>query len=90
MPTQQRKHRRPANRLDRALPGVWHERARYLRERCEAGVILLSGGPEAPAEAREGLSAWGASLPSSTRAQAELLLTELVTNAVRHGGAHSR
>lgn len=62
---------------------------RYLHGRRSAGVVRFRGGPRAAAEAREELAARSASLEPSMRAQADLLLTELVTNAVRHGGAHS-
>ena len=47
----------------------------------------LPGGPEAAADAREWLAAVHEPLPPSLEANVSLLLTELVTNAVRHGGA---
>lgn len=49
----------------------------------------LLGGPAAAAEARERLAALGRPLSDQTEAVVSLLLTELVTNAVRHGGARN-
>ncbi len=46
----------------------------------------LSGGIEAPLEARRALLAGDGSIPEAAREDILLLLTELVTNAVRHGG----
>jgi anti-sigma regulatory factor (Ser/Thr protein kinase) len=80
------------------LPGsVRHSECdRYLRarragaaiaERPGRVAILVRGGPGAAADAREQLAMQVEWLPPSTRATADLLLTELVTNAVRHGGA---
>ena len=46
-------------------------------------MIELRGTPAAAAEARE----WAGSLDPPPSPEAELLLTELVTNAVRHGRA---
>jgi len=64
------------------------ECVRYLRGRRAGGVVRVRGGPRAAAETRDELSARSAALEAPLRAQADLLLTELVTNAVRHGGAH--
>lgn len=53
-----------------------------------AGTVFgfkLRAGPQAAAEARHALSAAERSLPESARGPVLLLLTELVTNAVRHG-----
>ena len=47
----------------------------------------LPGGPQAAADARERLAAVHERLPPRVEASVALLLTELVTNAVRHGGA---
>jgi anti-sigma regulatory factor (Ser/Thr protein kinase) len=49
--------------------------------------FLLSGGVDAGGAARRALVAADGALPPSVRADVLLLLTELVTNAVRHGGA---
>ena len=49
----------------------------------------LRGGAEAAADARERLAAVGVPLPPPVEAKMSLLLTELVTNAVRHGGARN-
>jgi anti-sigma regulatory factor (Ser/Thr protein kinase) len=65
------------------------ECARYVRTPRAARIIRLGGGSTAALEARAAFAAWGVLLDPAVRAQAELLLTELVTNAVRHGGAHS-
>lgn len=51
--------------------------------------LSLPGGPGAAAEAREHLASCSAWLPPALRSVVPLLLTELVTNAVRHGGASS-
>jgi anti-sigma regulatory factor (Ser/Thr protein kinase) len=48
---------------------------------------MLRGGPQAAGEARDRLVDRNGTVPGSVRAQMLLLLTELVTNAVRHGGA---
>jgi len=47
--------------------------------------FLLNGGQEAAAQARRALVAGDGKLPAAARADVLLLLTELVTNAVRHG-----
>ena len=52
-------------------------------------TFRLRGGPEAAADARERLAALGEQLSPLTDARVSLLLTELVTNAVRHGGARN-
>jgi anti-sigma regulatory factor (Ser/Thr protein kinase) len=51
--------------------------------------FLLSGGHHAGGEARRALVAGDGKLPAAARADVLLLLTELVTNAVRHGGVRS-
>jgi anti-sigma regulatory factor (Ser/Thr protein kinase) len=56
---------------------------RYLRRRPLREATTLRGGPEIAAEARE----WAAPLLSEAGPDADLLLTELVTNAVRHSHA---
>jgi anti-sigma regulatory factor (Ser/Thr protein kinase) len=48
--------------------------------------LTISGGREAPARARAALGALNGSL-SGVREDVRLLVTELVTNAVVHGGA---
>jgi anti-sigma regulatory factor (Ser/Thr protein kinase) len=62
-------------------------RGRTEPEAATQTAFRLRGGPEAAAEARERLAALGEPLPPPTEAKVSLLLTELVTNAVRHGGA---
>jgi anti-sigma regulatory factor (Ser/Thr protein kinase) len=67
-----------------------------LRSRTREGSALilsgstvafdLKGGHEAGAEARRALIAGDGELPATVRADVLLLLTELVTNAVRHSG----
>ena len=52
-------------------------------------AFRLRGGPDAAADARERLAALCEPLPPSIEAPVSLLLTELVTNAVRHGGARN-
>ncbi len=49
-------------------------------------VFQLSGGVDAPVEARRALLAGDGSIPEAAREDILLLMTELVTNAVRHGG----
>lgn len=49
-------------------------------------VFELSGGVDAPLEARRALLAGDNSIPAAIREDILLLTTELVTNAVRHGG----
>jgi anti-sigma regulatory factor (Ser/Thr protein kinase) len=49
--------------------------------------LKLQGGPQAAGQAREEIVADNGTLPASVRDELLLLLTELVTNAVRHGGA---
>jgi anti-sigma regulatory factor (Ser/Thr protein kinase) len=49
----------------------------------------LYGGPEAAAAARRAIVAGNGELPAAVRADVLLLVTELVTNAVRHAGAGS-
>jgi anti-sigma regulatory factor (Ser/Thr protein kinase) len=49
--------------------------------------FLIDGSHEAGGEARRALVAGDGKLPAAARADVLLLLTELVTNAVRHGGA---
>ena len=50
--------------------------------------LKLRGGPQAACQAREELVARNGMVPGPVRAELLLLLTELVTNAVRHGGAN--
>jgi anti-sigma regulatory factor (Ser/Thr protein kinase) len=56
--------------------------------RIPGGSLLfeLSGGIDAPLEARRALIAGDNSMPAAIREDILLLTTELVTNAVRHGG----
>jgi anti-sigma regulatory factor (Ser/Thr protein kinase) len=49
--------------------------------------LKLPGGPQAAGRAREEVAAGNGMVPASVRDDVLLLLTELVTNAVRHGGA---
>jgi anti-sigma regulatory factor (Ser/Thr protein kinase) len=49
-------------------------------------AFQLRGGNEAGADARRALIARDGELPAAVRADVLLLLTELVTNAVRHSG----
>jgi signal transduction histidine kinase len=57
------------------------------RARADAVNFRVRGGERAAIAAREELVARDGDLPPSVRADLLLLLTELVTNAVRHGGA---
>ena len=51
-------------------------------------TISLQGGLEAPAAARRVVGDWiGETLSTSSRDDALMLVSELVSNAVRHGGA---
>jgi anti-sigma regulatory factor (Ser/Thr protein kinase) len=52
----------------------------------ESFAFVLDGGSDAGGEARRALVAGDGELPAEVRADVLLLLTELVTNAVRHGG----
>jgi two-component sensor histidine kinase len=54
---------------------------------AESRVFELSAGPMAGPEARRELLAGNRALPSSVRDDVLLLVTELVTNAVRHTNA---
>jgi anti-sigma regulatory factor (Ser/Thr protein kinase) len=54
-----------------------------------AVAFELNGGREAGAEARRALIAGDGELPPAVRADVLLLLTELVTNGVRHSGLRS-
>jgi anti-sigma regulatory factor (Ser/Thr protein kinase) len=49
--------------------------------------LTLPGGPQAAGRAREEVAAGNGMVPESLHDELLLLLTELVTNAVRHGGA---
>jgi signal transduction histidine kinase len=49
--------------------------------------VALRGGVEAPGLARRAIAANDPTLPPSVQDDVSLLVTELVTNAVRHGGA---
>ena len=63
-----------------AIPPNGHTSSPQIR-------LTLRGGPLAASQAREQVAAGNGVVPRSVRAEALLLLTELVTNAVRHGGA---
>jgi anti-sigma regulatory factor (Ser/Thr protein kinase) len=52
----------------------------------DLAAFSVSGGVEAPGAARRALRALDGAVPASVRDDALLLVTELVTNAVRHGG----
>ena len=62
-------------------------RGRTAPEHAKRAEFSVSGGPEAAADARQQLAALGDPLAASPDGMVSLLLTELVTNAVRHGGA---
>ena len=47
--------------------------------------VALCGGADAPRLARHAIAANDPTIPPSVRADVSLLVTELVTNAVRHG-----
>ena len=49
--------------------------------------LTVAGGPRAPERARAWLRRGASWLPDELRRSLELLLSELVNNAVRHGGA---
>jgi serine/threonine-protein kinase RsbW len=49
--------------------------------------VVLCGGVEAPGAARRAIAENEPTLPPSLQEDLYLLVTELVTNAVRHGGA---
>ncbi|MBN1527750.1 MAG: ATP-binding protein [Thermoleophilaceae bacterium] len=49
--------------------------------------VHLDGGPRAAAVAREAVAAADGSVPAAVRDDVLLLVTELITNAVRHAGA---
>ena len=49
--------------------------------------LTIAGGPLAPGRARAWLRMGASWLPDELRRSLELLLSELVNNAVRHGGA---
>ena len=66
------------------LPVSW---SRTAPQPVRRAGFRLRGGAEAAADARERLAAVGVPLPPPVEAKMSLLLTELVTNAVRHGGA---
>jgi anti-sigma regulatory factor (Ser/Thr protein kinase) len=53
----------------------------------EGTQVLLRGTVEAGGLARRAIAASNPTLSPSVRADVELLVSELVTNAVRHGGA---
>jgi anti-sigma regulatory factor (Ser/Thr protein kinase) len=50
-------------------------------------AVALRGGVDAPGLARRAIAANDPTLPPSVQDDIALLVTELVTNAVRHGGA---
>jgi anti-sigma regulatory factor (Ser/Thr protein kinase) len=52
----------------------------------ESFAFPLKGGLNAPVEARKALLARAAGMPAAARNDILLLVTELVTNAVRHAG----
>lgn len=54
-----------------------------------SGLELVLSGTDASWAARRAIAANGPSLSRTSRDDLELLVTELVTNAVRHGGATS-
>ena len=68
------------------LPVSW---SRTAPQPVRRAGFRLRGGAEAAADARERLAAVGVPLPPPVEAKMSLLLTELVTNAVRHGGARN-
>lgn len=58
-----------------------------IREPNESFVVQVPGGLDAAAQARRAVLAGDGALSGTVRENMLLLLTELVTNAVRHGGA---
>lgn len=59
-----------------------------LEDPADSGfVLVLDGGVEAGRLARLAIATNAPTLPESVRDELSLLVTELVTNAVRHGGA---
>jgi anti-sigma regulatory factor (Ser/Thr protein kinase) len=48
--------------------------------------LLLPAAPTSPAEARAVVEAIGSDLPEPVLVDAKLLVTEVVTNAIKHGG----
>lgn len=54
----------------------------------DAIVLALPPEPAAPAEARRGLGELAAALDEDCFADLQLLVTELITNSVRHGRLH--
>lgn len=63
-----------------------HPQGQREREPGQSLVFELNGGVDAPLEARRALLAGEGSIPAAIREDILLLTTELVTNAVRHGG----
>jgi anti-sigma regulatory factor (Ser/Thr protein kinase) len=74
--------------LGKVLPRP-KRRGRTAPELAKRAAFGLRGGPDAAAEARDRLAALPEPLAPPTEGAASLLLTELVTNAVRHGGARN-
>jgi anti-sigma regulatory factor (Ser/Thr protein kinase) len=68
---------------------VLHAECDRYRRTHGISSFSFAGGPRAALEARERLGATDLELAPSTRDRLLLLLTELVTNAVRHGGANT-
>jgi len=65
----------------------WLERAEELAAGFGEGFVFeVRGGLEAGVAARQAVLASNGALPGSVRADVLLLVTELVTNAVRHAG----
>ncbi len=71
----------PANSPD--LEGIDEVRVQH----SDPLQLVLRGGPEAAGAARAAVRDGDGVMPPSLRADVLLLLTELVSNAVRHGGA---
>jgi anti-sigma regulatory factor (Ser/Thr protein kinase) len=71
----------------RSRSAILHAECDRYRRTHGISSFSVGGGACAAVEARERLAATDLQLAPSARAQVLLLLTELVTNAVRHGGA---
>jgi|SRR4051794_11552863 len=58
-----------------------------IKDRPSSLRLELAGGPDAAAEARHALDGLGGRLGPQVMEDVRLLVSELVTNSVRHGGA---
>ena len=60
---------------------------RSCRLSSDALALVLPGGPEAPVEARSAIGLLGRRIGPELQPLVALLVSELVTNSVKHGGA---